>query len=98
RAATWARRSGSRAILISDSQARDQPRRRWKERLKRAFVSRHFDAAFVSGSSAASYVESLGIAGHRIWRGYDVVDHAHFADGAARARAEGGARRAALAL
>ena len=40
----------------------------------------------------------LGIAGHRIWRGYDVVDNAHFAEGAARARAEADARRAALAL
>jgi len=98
RAAAWARRRGIRTILISDSQARDQPRKRWKERLKRAFVSRYFDAAFVSGSSAASYVESLGIAGHRIWRGYDVVDNAHFSEGAARARAEGGARRTALGL
>lgn len=97
-AATWARRNGSRAILISDSQARDTARRPWKERLKRAFVSRYFDAAFVSGASAAAYVESLGIPGHRIWRGYDVVDNAHFAAGAARARAGAESLRASLRL
>jgi len=97
-AARWARRTGTKAILISDSQARDVPRRRWKERLKRAFVSRHFDAAFVSGASAAAYVESLGIAGHRIWRGYDVVDNAHFAERAAQARAKAATERGALGL
>jgi 1,2-diacylglycerol 3-alpha-glucosyltransferase len=98
RAAAWARRRGAKAILISDSQARDLPRRRWKELLKRAFVSRHFDGAFVSGASAAFYVESLGIPAHRIWRGYDVVDNAHFAEGARRARADAGGVRASLGL
>ena len=98
RAASWARRRGAKAILISDSQARDLPRRPWKELIKRAFVSRHFDAAFVSGASAAFYVESLGIPAHAIWRGYDVVDNAHFADGARRARAGGEALRASLGL
>jgi len=98
RAAAWARRCGAKTILISDSQARDLPRRVWKERLKRLFVSRHFDAAFVSGASAASYVESLGIPAHRIWRGYDVVDNAHFAEGARRARGEGATLRQSLGL
>lgn len=98
RAAAWARRRGAKAILISDSQARDLPRRPWKELLKRTFVSRHFDAAFVSGASAAFYVESLGIPAHRIWRGYDVVDNAHFAEGARRARAEAATLRSSLGL
>ena len=98
RAATWARRRGAKAILISDSQARDLPRRAWKERLKRLFVSRNFDAAFVSGASAAFYVESLGIPAHRIWRGYDVVDNEHFAEGARRARADAATLRGALWL
>jgi len=88
RAATWARQNGGKSILISDSQARDLPRNPVKELIKRTWVKRHFDAAFVSGATAAAYVESLGIAPHRIWRGYDVVDNAHFARGAATARAE----------
>jgi 1,2-diacylglycerol 3-alpha-glucosyltransferase len=81
-----ARRLGARTILMSDSQARDWPRKWWRERLKRRWVSRHFDAAFVSGASAASYVESLGIPAHRIWRGYDVVDNRYFATQANAAR------------
>lgn len=86
RAATWARRRGVKTILISDSQARDWPRRWWREKLKRRWVSRQFDAAFVSGGSAAFYAESLGIPAHRIWRGYDVVDNQYFSQQAEVAR------------
>jgi glycosyltransferase involved in cell wall biosynthesis len=105
RAATWARQNACKSILISDSQARDLPRNPIKEMIKRTWVKRHFDAAFVSGATAAAYVESLGIVPHRIWRGYDVVDNDHFARGAAAARAEdvvaggvGGGLRARLGL
>jgi len=87
-AAKWARRRGARAILLSDSQARDWPRWPWREWVKRRWVSRHFSAAFVSGAAAAAYVEALGIPGHRIWRGYDVVDNDHFAREAAAARTD----------
>jgi len=97
-AAKWARRRGRTSILLSDSQARDLPRKRWREWLKRQWVSRHYSRAFVAGASAASYVESLGIASHRIWRGYDVVDNAHFAAGAAQARRDEAALRKELKL
>lgn len=98
RAAVWARRRARRAVLLSDSQACDLPRHFLRERMKRYWVSRHFDRAFVSGASAAAYVESLGIPAHRIWRGYDVVDNQHFATGAAAARADLAKTRAALQL
>jgi 1,2-diacylglycerol 3-alpha-glucosyltransferase len=81
-AAAWARREGARTVLLSDSQACDSPRRAWREWAKRQWVSRHFDAAFVSGATAALYAQSLGIPRHLIWRGYDVVDNDHFAGGA----------------
>jgi 1,2-diacylglycerol 3-alpha-glucosyltransferase len=98
RAAAWARRRGRRAVLLSDSQACDLPRRAWRERMKRYWVSRHFDRAFVSGATAAAYVESLGIRRHLIWRGYDVVDNQHFAAGASEARANGQRLRVELQL
>ena len=97
-AARWARRRGAWSVMMSDSQYRDWPRQLWKERLKRHLVSRHFDAAFVSGASAAAYAESLGIPGHRIWRGYDVVDNDLFARRAAEARADEERLRATLNL
>ena len=97
-AAAWARRRGRTAILLSDSQTRDLPRRRWREWLKRQWVSRHYRDAFVSGASAAAYVESLGIPRHRVWRGYDVVDNDHFDAGATAARADAEGTRRALQL
>jgi len=97
-AASWAKRHGVWSVMMSDTQYRDWPRRGWKEHLKRRWVSRHYDAAFVSGASAAAYAESLGIAGHRIWRGYDVVDNELFTRRAAEARADEERLRQALDL
>lgn len=98
RAAVWARRRGAHAILLSDSQERDWPRRFWREWLKRIWVSRHFNAAFVSGAAAAFYAESLGIPSDRIWRGYDVVDNEHFSTQAGAIRAEADRWRESLNL
>ena len=93
-AATLARKGGARSILMSDSTHLDRSRHAVKEWLKGRWVRRHFDAAFVSGARAAFYVEALGIPRPRVWRGYDVVDNAHFADGARRAcQAESDHRR-----
>lgn len=97
-AARWARRRGTRTIMMSDSQFRDWPRRAWREWMKKRWVSRHFDAAFVSGASAAFYAESLGIPSHRIWRGYDVVDNEYFTTRAAAVRADAARVRENLGL
>jgi len=97
-AARLARADGTRTILMSDSTHLGRSRHPVKEWLKRRWVSKHFDAAFVSGARAAFYVESLGIPRQRVWRGYDVVDNAHFADGAERARQKATEHRQAMGL
>jgi 1,2-diacylglycerol 3-alpha-glucosyltransferase len=88
-AARWSRRNGSAAILLSDSHHQDRRRYRVKEWAKRVWVSRNFDSVFTAGAASAAYAESLGFERTRIWRGYDVVDNAFFARGAAAARARG---------
>lgn len=97
-AAAWAKSHGVWSVLMSDSQHRDWPRHAWKEWAKRRWVSRHFDAAFVSGSAAAAYAERLGIPAQRIWRGYDVVDNDLFRQRAAAARADEARLRESLGL
>ncbi len=81
----WAKINGKIVILMSESKADDQPRPRWKERLKRLLV-RHFDAALVGGRSQKEYAVSLGIPPDRVFVGYDVVDNGHFDRGAAAAQ------------
>ena len=88
-AARWCRRNRAASILLSDSHHADRKRHRVKEWAKRAWVSRHFDAAFTAGSASASYAQTLGFAPSQIWRGYDVVDNAAFAVGSAAVRARG---------
>ncbi len=79
-AAGWARHKGRAVVLMSDSQREDHRRSVLRELLKRAWLARHVDAAFVSGSAAAAYVAELGVPRWRIWRGYDVVDNEYFAE------------------
>lgn len=98
RAAIWARQRGARTILMSDSQVRDRPRRAGLEWIKKRWISRHFDAAFVAGASASFYAEAMGIPPHRIWRGYDVVDNDYFERNAAAAREQEQAVRQKLEL
>ena len=93
----WAKINGKIVILMSESKADDQPRRRWKERLKRLLV-RHFDAALVGGRPQKEYAVSLGIPPDRVFVGYDVVDNEHFARGAAVARAQEARLRRELGL
>jgi len=82
----WCRREGRVAIVMSDSQERDEPRTKWKEIVKQQVVHA-FDSAFVSGGSHARYLERLGMGADRITLGYDTVDNAHFHVGSERARA-----------
>lgn len=81
----WCRRNGVRAVVMSESSEHDFPRRWWREWLKRRIV-RKFDAALVGGRTHAEYARKLGIPAGNIHLGYDVVDNAHFAEGADRAR------------
>jgi len=88
-AARWCRRNDAASILLSDSHRVDRRRNGLKEWAKRVWISRHFDAAFTAGATSASYAQGLGFASSRIWRGYDVVDNAFFAERARAARMRG---------
>jgi 1,2-diacylglycerol 3-alpha-glucosyltransferase len=77
-AARWARRRGRPAILMSESQAVDRPRRWWKELIKTRRV-REFDAALVGGPSHRDYLVELGMPPDRIALGYNAVDNDYFA-------------------
>jgi 1,2-diacylglycerol 3-alpha-glucosyltransferase len=84
-ALAWSKKHKKITILMSDSKADDQPRRSWKELLKRRLV-RCYDAGLVAGSPHIEYAISLGMPPQRIFCGYDVVDNDGFAQGAAAAR------------
>jgi glycosyltransferase involved in cell wall biosynthesis len=84
----WARRNNRATILMSESNWYDRPRNWLKEFMKRYWVSRHYDAAFVGGEHSAAYLERLGLQRSKIWRGYDVTDNETFSREAARARSQ----------
>lgn len=97
-AAQWARRHGRISIYIGDSQLVDRPRIAFREWLKGWWVRRHFDAAFVAGERAATYLAGMGFPRERIWTGYDVVDNDTLAAGVAAVRADASAFRARFGL
>lgn len=79
-AAEWAKKNEVFTIMLSDSHYLDKPRNLIIEKLKGLWICKHFDAAFVSGASAALYLQNLGFPSNRIWRTYDVVDNSYFAE------------------
>ena len=82
-ALAWAKLHGKIAILMSESKGDDQPRKIWKEWLKRKIVSR-FDSALVGGTPQKEYAVSLGLSSQRVFTGYDVVDVEYYDKRAAR--------------
>lgn len=84
-ALAWCGRSGTPAVLMSESTAFDEPRRPWKEAVKRRLVAR-FGSALVGGQPHRRYLVELGMAPERVRDGYDVVDTDHFAAEADRVR------------
>jgi len=74
----WCVANGVPAVLMSESSAHDEPRRVWKEAIKRRLV-RLFSAALVGGSAHAAYLRQLGMSAGQIFLGYDAVDNSHFA-------------------
>jgi glycosyltransferase involved in cell wall biosynthesis len=83
----WALRNSRSAVLMSETTAGDEPRRPWREWIKRRVV-RLFAAALVGGAPQAAYVRALGMPKDAISPGYDVVDNVHFAKRSAMTRAE----------
>ena len=96
-AAAWCRRRDRVAIVMSESQERDERRVFYKEAVKRQ-VMKAFDSALVSCDSHVRYLEKLGMERTRIALGYDIVDNAHFQAGADAARATAAAERATRGL
>jgi glycosyltransferase involved in cell wall biosynthesis len=92
-ALAYGREAGIPVIIMSESQGDDAARSFVREAIKKRVVSQ-FDAALVGGPPHADYVVRLGIPRQRIQYGYNAVDNAHFASGAAAARADASARRA----
>ena len=93
----WAKSRGRVAVFMSESKADDSPRNFLKETMKSCLVKR-FDAALVGGTPHKDYAIFLGIPPQRVFTGYDVVDNAHYAAGAAAARSRTQALRRQLGL
>ncbi len=93
----WCCRTGTPAVLLSESTARDARRAWWKELVKRRVV-RLCQAAVVGGTLHRDYVVRLGMPPERVFLGYDVVDNDHFRLGAAAARSRAAELRDRLAL
>jgi glycosyltransferase involved in cell wall biosynthesis len=70
---------------MSESTAYDAERSWVRERVKRRVVGLH-QAALVGGTPHAKYLQELGFAKERIFRGYDVVENEYFAKEARAAR------------
>jgi 1,2-diacylglycerol 3-alpha-glucosyltransferase len=85
----WCKRSGSLAIVMSETREVDGHRVWWKEFLK-SRVIRGFDAALVGGMTHRDYLVKLGMPAARIAFGYNVVDNAYFKAEAAKFRCSGG--------
>jgi glycosyltransferase involved in cell wall biosynthesis len=73
------------AVVMSETTPYDFTRHWWKEWPKQRLVQQ-FDAALVGGKDHQQYLEQLGMPSSAIAQGYDVVDNAHFARGAAQVK------------
>ncbi len=73
----WCKRTGAKAICMSDSKVDDAPRSWWKEAIKKQIVKR-FDSALVAGTPHKEYIQALGMPADRVFLGYDVVDNDYF--------------------
>jgi 1,2-diacylglycerol 3-alpha-glucosyltransferase len=93
----WADRTGTPAIVMSESQASDTDRVVWKEWIKRSLL-RTCVAAVVGGDRHAEYVAELGIPRSAVFGGYDAVDNDYFAQRVARIREDAAQERGRLGL
>ena len=81
----WCGRHRVPAVIMSESTAWDEPRRAWRELVKRQVVSLAA-AGLVGGTPHQEYIIQLGMPAGRVFLGYDVVDNDYFADQAAEVR------------
>jgi glycosyltransferase involved in cell wall biosynthesis len=64
-------------VVISDSRYEDEPRKRYKEFVKR-LVLQSYSAALVAGTSSREYLVRLGFNNSAIFQPWDVVDNHYF--------------------
>jgi glycosyltransferase involved in cell wall biosynthesis len=93
----WCLRRGVPAIAMSESTAHDQPRKTWRESIKRRCLAT-CSAGLIGGPPHRDYLVQLGMPSDAIFDGYDVVDNIHFERGAAEARQHADAIRKRLKL
>jgi glycosyltransferase involved in cell wall biosynthesis len=86
-ALAWCIRGGIPAVAMSESTAWDEPRKAWKEWIKRQVVG-CFSAALVGGRPHADYMAALGLERDRIFLGYDAVDNGYFQANAENLKSE----------
>ena len=70
-------RRGIPIVVMSESAQQDEPRRVWKEMIKRRIVAL-YSAALVGGQRHVDYLVELGMPRERIFTGYDAVDNRYF--------------------
>ena len=78
----WCVQNQIPTIIMSESTAWDEPRKPWKEFVKRLIVGLG-SAALAGGTPHKDYLMQLGMPAGRVFLGYDAVDNRHFADKAA---------------
>lgn len=81
----WCARTGTPAVMMSETTAHDFERVWWREWVKTRLLA-YCGAGFVGGKAHRDYLQRLGMPEEHIFLGYDVVDNEHFSSGAARAR------------
>jgi 1,2-diacylglycerol 3-alpha-glucosyltransferase len=82
---TWASQHKIPVVVMSESTAWDEPRKAWKEFIKRQIVTLGA-AALAGGKPHRDYMVKLGMPVERIFLGYDAVDNEYFAQGAKKVR------------
>jgi glycosyltransferase involved in cell wall biosynthesis len=88
----WCGKTGTPAVVMSESTAWDERRVAWKEWIKGRLVKLN-SAGLAGGTPQGDYLIHLGLRRECVFSGYDVVDNDYFAAGAAKARSqEPGAR------
>jgi glycosyltransferase involved in cell wall biosynthesis len=91
-ALAWCLRTGTPAIIMSESTYWDEPRIFWKEWIKGRLV-KLCEAGFAGGTPHANYLAQLGLPREKIFLGYDSVDNEYFQRKADEARAHAAALR-----
>jgi len=66
-------------VLISDTTYLDEPKNKFKEKLKSYLVS-EFQSALVAGTRSRQYLASLGMDSGSIFQPYDIVDNGFYSE------------------